>query len=115
MTLKTTTSLINKQLYSLVSPQTLDIFKYKSSLKMTDIGLTEQVGDSSTKFEIWFRKRKPSDTYLLQAPTLELKGAWTEEISKLLWRQVREEMRDDTSQGIFSKMLVLHPLLIAIL
>ena len=55
-------SLINKQLYSLVSPQTLDIFKYKSSLKTTDIGLTEQVGDSSTKFEIWFRKRIPSDT-----------------------------------------------------
>lgn len=60
---------------------------YKSSIKMTDIGLTAKIGDSSTKFEIWFRKRKPNDTFTLQANTDDNKKAWTEEISRLLWRQ----------------------------
>ncbi|XP_064115416.1 uncharacterized protein LOC135221652 isoform X2 [Macrobrachium nipponense] len=87
--------------------KTLDIFQYKHSMKMTDIGLTEQVGDSSTKFEIWFRKRKPSDTYLLQAPNTEVKESWTEEISKLLWRQALRNrtmrLHEMSSMGIGNK------------
>lgn len=76
-------------------------------MKMTDIGLTEQVGDSTTKFEIWFRKRKPSDTYLLQAHNAEMKEAWTEEISKLLWRQALRNrtmrLHEMSSMGIGNK------------
>ncbi|XP_068244385.1 uncharacterized protein [Palaemon carinicauda] len=87
--------------------KTLDIFQYKHSMKMTDIGLTAQVGDSSTKFEIWFRKRKPSDTYLLQAPNTEFKESWTEEISKLLWRQALRNrtmrLHEMSSMGIGNK------------
>lgn len=87
--------------------KTLDIFQYKYSMKMTDIGLTEQVGDSTTKFEIWFRKRKPSDTYLLQAHNAEMKEAWTEEISKLLWRQALRNrtmrLHEMSSMGIGNK------------
>lgn len=60
---------------------------YKNSIKMTDIGLTAKIGDSVTKFEIWFRKRKPNDTFTLQANNEEVKKAWTEEISQLLWKQ----------------------------
>lgn len=87
--------------------KTLDIFQYKHSMKMTDIGLTEQVGDSSTKYEIWFRKRKPSDTYLLQAPNADMKDSWTEEISKLLWRQALRNrtmrLHEMSSMGIGNK------------
>lgn len=54
---------------------------------MTDIGLTEQLGESNTKFEIWFRKRKLPDTFTLQAPNPEIRQAWIQEISKLLWKQ----------------------------
>jgi hypothetical protein len=54
---------------------------------MTDIGLTAKIGDSTTKFEIWFRKRKPNDTFTLQSMSEEIKQVWTEEISKLLWKQ----------------------------
>lgn len=90
-----------------LSLQTLDIFQYKHSMKMTDIGLTEQVGESPTKFEIWFRKRKPSDTYLLQAPNTEVKESWTEEISKLLWRQALRNrtmrLHEMSSMGIGNK------------
>ncbi|KAK4296919.1 hypothetical protein Pmani_030628 [Petrolisthes manimaculis] len=87
--------------------KTLDIFQYKHSMKMTDIGLTEQVGESITKFEIWFRKRKPSDTYLLQAPNTDMKESWTEEISKLLWRQALRNrtmrLHEMSSMGIGNK------------
>ena len=73
---------------------------------MTDIGLTEQL-DDNTKFEIWFRKRKPSDTYVLQASSLEIKEAWTEEISKLLWRQALRNrtlrLHEMSSMGIGNK------------
>lgn len=54
---------------------------------MTDIGLTAKIGDSPTKFEIWFRKRKPNDTFTLQSMTEDVKKVWAEELSQLLWRQ----------------------------
>lgn len=54
---------------------------------MTDIGLTAKIGESPTKFEIWFRKRKPNDTFTLQSMTEDVKKVWTEELSQLLWRQ----------------------------
>lgn len=54
---------------------------------MTDIGLTARIEESPTKFEIWFRKRKPNDTFTLQSNTEEVKKAWAEEISQLLWKQ----------------------------
>lgn len=54
---------------------------------MTDIGLTARLGDSSTRFEIWFRKRKPHDIFTLQAASQDVKQAWTEDISQLLWKQ----------------------------
>lgn len=49
--------------------------------------MTAVIADSPTKFEIWFRKRKPGDTYTLQCASEDIKKAWTEELSKLLWKQ----------------------------
>lgn len=76
-------------------------------MKTTDIGLTAQVGDSPLRFEIWFRKRKPSDTFLFQSPSIEVKEAWTEEISKLLWRQAlrnrKLRLHEMSSMGIGNK------------
>lgn len=72
-------------LYSLL--QNLDIYIYKNSIKTSDIGLTAKIGDSTTKFEIWFRKRKPNDTFTLQSMSEDVKQAWTEELSNLLWKQ----------------------------
>lgn len=75
---------------SLISPdQNLDIYIYKNSIKTSDIGLTAYVGDSPTKFEIWFRKRKPGDTWTMQSMNEEIKNTWTEEISTLLWKQAK--------------------------
>lgn len=64
---------------------------------MTDIGLTAKIGDSPTKFEIWFRKRKPNDTFTLQSMSEDIKKAWTEELSQLLWKQAIRNRGKKTS------------------
>lgn len=56
-------------------------------LQTADIGLTENSGESGLRFEIWFRRRKSSDTYVLQASSIETKQAWTSSITKILWEQ----------------------------
>ncbi|XP_017488792.1 PREDICTED: uncharacterized protein LOC108377030 isoform X2 [Rhagoletis zephyria] len=85
----------------------LDIYIYKNSIKTSDIGLTAHVGDSKTKFEIWFRKRKPDDTWTMQCMSEDIKNAWTEEISKLLWKQANRNreirLAEMSSMGIGSK------------
>ena len=53
-----------------------------------DIGMTENIGESGLKLEIWFRRRKSTDkAYILHARSSGIKQAWTQDISKLLWRQ----------------------------
>ncbi|CAD6207563.1 GSCOCG00010228001-RA-CDS [Cotesia congregata] len=85
----------------------LDIYIYKHSIKTTDIGLTAVIADSPTKFEIWFRKRKPGDTYTLQCASEDIKKTWTEELSNLLWKQAlrNREVRlaEMSSMGIGNK------------
>ncbi|XP_062544132.1 uncharacterized protein LOC134211360 [Armigeres subalbatus] len=85
----------------------LDIYIYKNSIKTSDIGLTAHVGDSPYKFEIWFRKRKPGDTWTLQTMSEDIKNAWTEEVSKLLWKQAKRNreirLAEMSSMGIGSK------------
>lgn len=49
--------------------------------------MTENVGDSGLRFEIWFRRRKSQDTFILQANSAEVKAVWTAIIGKILWRQ----------------------------
>uniref|UniRef100_A0A8D0HBD9 Pleckstrin homology and RhoGEF domain containing G4B n=1 Tax=Sphenodon punctatus TaxID=8508 RepID=A0A8D0HBD9_SPHPU len=85
-----------------------DIYMYKQSFKTAEIGMTENVGDSGLRFEIWFRRRRKSqDTYILQANSVEVKIAWTNIIGKILWRQAlrnRElRMQEMVSMGIGNK------------
>ncbi|XP_067093965.1 pleckstrin homology domain-containing family G member 4B isoform X2 [Osmerus mordax] len=84
-----------------------DIYIYKQSYKTAEIGMTENVGDSGLRFEIWFRRRKTQDTFILQASSGEVKAVWTAIIGKILWRQAlrnRElRMQEMVSMGIGSK------------
>ncbi|XP_019729183.1 pleckstrin homology domain-containing family G member 4B isoform X1 [Hippocampus comes] len=84
-----------------------DIYIYKQSYKTAEIGMTENVGDSGLRFEIWFRRRKSQDTFILQASSVEIKAVWTSIIGKILWRQAlrnRElRMKEMVSMGIGSK------------
>ncbi|XP_053513162.1 pleckstrin homology domain-containing family G member 4B isoform X2 [Artibeus jamaicensis] len=85
-----------------------DIYTYKQSFKMAEIGMTETVGDSGVKFEIWFRRwRKSQESYILQASSPEVKTMWTDTIGKILWRQAlrNRELRTQemVSVGLGSK------------
>ncbi|XP_075796690.1 puratrophin-1 isoform X2 [Pelodiscus sinensis] len=84
-----------------------DAYIYKRSFKTADVGLTESSGDSGLRFEIWFRRRKPSDTYVLQASSAETKQVWTKDIAQLLWQQAtrnRELRRQEmVSMGVGNK------------
>lgn len=72
-----------------------EIYVYKQSFKTSEIGLTHTLGGSGLCFEIWFRRRKSEDTYTFQAPSADVKEAWTEDIQKILWDQAikNREMR----------------------
>ncbi|XP_012597933.2 puratrophin-1 isoform X1 [Microcebus murinus] len=88
-------------------PTGVDTFAYKRSFKMADLGLTECCGDSNLRFEIWFRRRKARDTFVLQASSLATKQSWTADISRLLWRQAvhnkEVRMAEMVSMGVGNK------------
>ncbi|KAM6223774.1 puratrophin-1 [Rhynchocyon petersi] len=90
-------------------PKGTDTFTYKRSFKMADLGLTESCGEGSLCFEIWFRRRKAKDTFVLQATSSATKQAWTTDISRLLWRQAvhNKEVRtaEMLSMGVGNKAL----------
>ncbi|XP_015220175.2 pleckstrin homology domain-containing family G member 4B isoform X1 [Lepisosteus oculatus] len=84
-----------------------DMYLYKQSFKTSDIGMTRNSGDSGLCFEIWFRRRKSQDTYVLQAESPEVKEAWTTDLERILWDQAvrnREiRMQERVFMGIGSK------------
>jgi hypothetical protein len=65
-------------------------YQYRTGLKTADMGLTESVADSACKFEIWFRKQKKKDTFILQAENESVKAEWVKEIHNLLYRQIQK-------------------------
>ncbi|XP_074646791.1 pleckstrin homology domain-containing family G member 4B-like [Tubulanus polymorphus] len=84
-----------------------EVYIYKQSLKTSDLGLTENIGESGYKFELWFRKNKPGSSFVLQAQSVDIKNAWVHDISRLLWAQAfqNREMRlkEMSSMGIGNK------------
>ncbi|KAJ8265652.1 hypothetical protein COCON_G00147510 [Conger conger] len=64
-----------------------NVYIYKQSFKTSDVGMTHSSGDSGRSFEIWFRRRKSQDTYILQAERTEVKDAWTRDLESILWDQ----------------------------
>ncbi|XP_030057383.1 guanine nucleotide exchange factor DBS isoform X2 [Microcaecilia unicolor] len=61
-------------------------YSYKHSLKMTSVGITENVKGDIKKFEIWYNARE--EVYIVQAPTAEIKAQWVNEIRKVLTSQL---------------------------
>uniref|UniRef100_UPI00398ED4B7 uncharacterized protein n=1 Tax=Pristiophorus japonicus TaxID=55135 RepID=UPI00398ED4B7 len=87
-----------------------ETYIYKSSLKTADVGLTENIGDSGLRFEVWFRRRRSNEAYVFQAETAEVKQAWTRDVAQILWRQAsrNKELRlqEMVSMGMGSKLFL---------
>uniref|UniRef100_A0A3B3SPU0 MCF.2 cell line derived transforming sequence n=1 Tax=Paramormyrops kingsleyae TaxID=1676925 RepID=A0A3B3SPU0_9TELE len=60
-------------------------YSFKHCLRMSAVGITENVKGDIKKFEIWYSGRE--EVYVVQAPTLEVKLAWLSEIRKILTSQ----------------------------
>ncbi|KAK9536446.1 hypothetical protein VZT92_006222 [Zoarces viviparus] len=68
-------------------------YSFKSCLRMSAVGITENVKGDVKKFEIWYSGREV--VYIVQAPTLEVKVAWLTEIRKILTNQ-QKMCQDET-------------------
>ena len=75
-----------KQLFHLY-----EIYLITNFFQTAEIGMTENIGESGNKFEIWFRRRKSHQTsqptFVLQATSRSVKRQWVDEIRSLLWKQ----------------------------
>ncbi|CAI5775962.1 probable guanine nucleotide exchange factor MCF2L2 isoform X5 [Podarcis lilfordi] len=61
-------------------------YSFKNSLKMSTVGITENVKGDNKKFEIWYNGRE--EVYIIQAASVELKNTWVSEIRKVLTGQL---------------------------
>ncbi|XP_034037554.1 proto-oncogene DBL isoform X2 [Thalassophryne amazonica] len=70
-------------------------YSFKHCLKMTAVGITENVKGDVKKFEIWYSGRE--EVYIVQAPTVEVKMAWLNELRRILINQ-QKLLRDEVYQ-----------------
>ncbi|XP_029703338.1 proto-oncogene DBL isoform X2 [Takifugu rubripes] len=68
-------------------------YSFKHCLKMTAVGITENVKGDQKKFEIWYSGRE--EVYVVQAPSVDVKMSWLHELRRILTDQqklLRDEM-----------------------
>ncbi|XP_046892988.1 guanine nucleotide exchange factor DBS-like isoform X3 [Hypomesus transpacificus] len=61
-------------------------YGFKHSLKMSAVGITENVKGDIKKFEVWYNGRE--EVYIIQAPSMDVKNMWVSEIRKVLTGQL---------------------------
>uniref|UniRef100_A0A8B9IWX6 MCF.2 cell line derived transforming sequence-like 2 n=1 Tax=Amazona collaria TaxID=241587 RepID=A0A8B9IWX6_9PSIT len=76
-------------------------YSFKNSLKMSTVGITENVKGDNKKFEIWYNGRE--EVYIIQASSVELKNTWISEIRKVLTGQL-EACRGRTQRVRFGSL-----------
>ncbi|XP_051955640.1 pleckstrin homology domain-containing family G member 4B-like isoform X2 [Xyrauchen texanus] len=81
-----------------------DVYVYKLSIKTCEIGMTHSCGQSGLCFEIWFRRRRSQDTYILQAETCDVKEAWTRDLELILWEQALKSRELRRQERLFMGM-----------
>ncbi|XP_048744729.2 guanine nucleotide exchange factor DBS-like isoform X3 [Ostrea edulis] len=64
------------------------VYSFKNLLKLSQVGLTENVKGDKRKFELWLRGRE--EVYIIQAPSLAVKEMWVKEIKRVLMNQFDE-------------------------
>ncbi|CAL9695825.1 unnamed protein product [Knipowitschia caucasica] len=78
-------------------------YSFKHSLKMSSVGITENVKGDMKKFEVWFNGRE--EVYIIQAPSMDVKNMWVSEIRKVLQGQLeacREASHQKFPDNIYS-------------
>ncbi|KAM3843091.1 guanine nucleotide exchange factor DBS-like, partial [Diretmus argenteus] len=62
-------------------------YSFKHSLKMSAVGITENVKGDIKKFEVWYNGRE--EVYIIQASSMDVKNMWVSEIRKVLTGQLQ--------------------------
>ncbi|XP_031733298.1 guanine nucleotide exchange factor DBS [Anarrhichthys ocellatus] len=73
-------------------------YSFKHSLKMSSVGITENVKGDIKKFEVWYNGRE--EVYIIQAPSMDVKNMWVSEIRKVLTGQL-EACREASQLNIY--------------
>uniref|UniRef100_A0A673X2E1 Guanine nucleotide exchange factor DBS-like n=1 Tax=Salmo trutta TaxID=8032 RepID=A0A673X2E1_SALTR len=81
-------------------------YGFKHSLKMSAVGITENVKGDIKKFEIWYNGRE--EVYIIQAPSMDVKNMWVSEIRKVLTGQL-EACRGMQCVGILCLGIFISP------
>ncbi|KAG7257695.1 hypothetical protein CRUP_020030 [Coryphaenoides rupestris] len=79
-------------------------YSFKHCLRMSAVGITENVKGDVKKFELWYSGRE--EVYVVQASTLEVKVCWLTEIRKILTKQ--QKLRQATVGGCSACLHVPH-------
>ncbi|XP_063057909.1 guanine nucleotide exchange factor DBS isoform X2 [Engraulis encrasicolus] len=79
-------------------------YSFKHSLKMSSVGITENVKGDIKKFEVWYNGRE--EVYIIQAPSMDVKSMWVSEIRKVLTCQLEacreaSQLHQRVSENIF--------------
>ncbi|KAM4696962.1 proto-oncogene DBL [Rhinophrynus dorsalis] len=82
-------------------------YSFKHILKMSAVGITENVKGDNRKFEIWYSGRE--EVYVVQAQTSDQKLAWLNEIRKILTKQQELIKVEKQKQNPFCDPLLLSP------
>ncbi|XP_076017440.1 proto-oncogene DBL [Genypterus blacodes] len=75
-------------------------YSFKTCLRMSAVGITENVKGDAKKFEIWYSGREV--VYIVQAPTMEVKVSWLTEIRKILTNQQKAHQDESLSDAPLS-------------
>ncbi|XP_074525299.1 guanine nucleotide exchange factor DBS isoform X4 [Halichoeres trimaculatus] len=73
-------------------------YSFKHSLKMSSVGITENVKGDCKKFEVWYNGRE--EVYIIQASSMDVKNLWVSEIRKVLTGQL-EACREASQINIY--------------
>ncbi|KAG7465094.1 hypothetical protein MATL_G00172600 [Megalops atlanticus] len=82
-------------------------YSFKHFLRMSAVGITENVKGDVKKFEIWYSGRE--EVYVVQAPSVEVKLAWLSEIRKILTNQQKLLREDSYHHSPASDQIQLSP------
>uniref|UniRef100_H3CPP4 Rho guanine nucleotide exchange factor (GEF) 40 n=1 Tax=Tetraodon nigroviridis TaxID=99883 RepID=H3CPP4_TETNG len=87
------------------------VYSYKHSIRMGEMGLTQDVGEEGVKFEVWVRHAaRTRDCITLQAKDRDGKAAWTHDVAHLLWTHAINNtelcLKESLCVGISSKLLL---------
>ncbi|KAL6480217.1 hypothetical protein MHYP_G00112500 [Metynnis hypsauchen] len=82
-------------------------YSFKHCLKMSAVGITENVKGDVKKFEIWYSGRE--EVYVVQAPTVEVKLAWLNEMRKILTNQQKILKEELCHMSLLAEQMQLSP------